>query len=107
MGCIISHMNQATLRGAGGEDRQRDWVYDTSPPSDRLLYLVLTQLHGLSPRANYTGRETAACRRSNCQLLRIEGAMWSAWRIPRPYSRFSRQEPLLFYHVASQLYSRG
>jgi hypothetical protein len=24
----------------------------------------------------------------------------------RPYSRFSRQEPLLFYQVAPQLYSR-
>jgi hypothetical protein len=37
------------------------------------------------------------------------------WRMPRgqpdgflrPYSRFSRQEPLLFYQVAPQLYSRG
>jgi hypothetical protein len=65
------------------------------------------KLHGLSPRANYTDQETAACRRSDCQLLRI--------RVPRdqgdgslcPYSRFSRQEPLLFYQVASQLYSRG
>jgi hypothetical protein len=32
-----------------------------------------TKLHGLSPRANQTGRATAACRRSDCQLLRIEG----------------------------------
>jgi hypothetical protein len=62
----------------------------------------------------YTDRASAACRRSDCQLLRLEGAMWSAWRIPwsawripRPYSRFSRQEPLLFYQVAPQLYSRG
>jgi hypothetical protein len=30
------------------------------------------KLHGLSPRA------TAASRRSDCQLLRIEGAAWSA-----------------------------
>jgi hypothetical protein len=36
------------------------------------------KLHGLSPRANYTDRATAACRRSDCQLLRIEGAKWSA-----------------------------
>jgi hypothetical protein len=35
------------------------------------------KLHGLSPRANYTDRATAACRRSDCQLLRIEGATWS------------------------------
>jgi hypothetical protein len=25
---------------------------------------------------------TAACRQSDCQLLQIKGAMWSAWRIP-------------------------
>jgi hypothetical protein len=31
------------------------------------------KLHGLSPRANYTDRATAACRRSDCQLLRIKG----------------------------------
>jgi hypothetical protein len=36
------------------------------------------KLHGLSPRANYTDRATAACRRSDCQLLRIEGTTWSA-----------------------------
>jgi hypothetical protein len=29
-----------------------------------------------------TDRATAACRRSDCLLLRIEGATWSAWRIP-------------------------
>jgi hypothetical protein len=38
----------------------------------------LKKLHGLSPRANYTDRATAACRRSDCQLLRKEGATWSA-----------------------------
>jgi hypothetical protein len=32
--------------------------------------------------ASYTDRATATCRRSYCQLLRIEGATWSAWRIP-------------------------
>jgi hypothetical protein len=37
-----------------------------------------TKLHGLSPRANYTDRAIAACRRSDCQLVRIEGATWSA-----------------------------
>jgi hypothetical protein len=40
------------------------------------------KLHGLSPRANYTDRAIAACRRSDCQLVRIENATWSAWRIP-------------------------
>jgi hypothetical protein len=36
------------------------------------------KLHGLSPRANYTDRATVACRRSDCQLLRIKGATRSA-----------------------------
>jgi hypothetical protein len=40
------------------------------------------KLRGLSPRANYTYRATTAFRRSYCQRLRIEGATWSAWRIP-------------------------
>jgi hypothetical protein len=57
-----------------------------------------TKLHGLSPRANYTDRATAACRRSDCQLVRI-GSL-------RPYSWFSRQEPLLFYQVAPPPHSR-
>jgi hypothetical protein len=43
---------------------------------------ALKKLHGLSPRANYTDRATAACRRSDYQRLRLEGATWSAWRIP-------------------------
>jgi hypothetical protein len=37
------------------------------------------ELHGLSPRAKYTDRATAACRRSDCQLfLQIEVATWSS-----------------------------
>jgi hypothetical protein len=47
-----------------------------------LQTLLKKKLHGLSPRANYTDRATAACRRSDCQRLRIEGATWSALRIP-------------------------
>jgi hypothetical protein len=31
------------------------------------------KLHGLSPRANYTDRATATCRRSNCQLFADRG----------------------------------
>jgi hypothetical protein len=34
--------------------------------------------HVMSPRANYTDRATAACWRSDCQLLRIKDATWSA-----------------------------
>jgi hypothetical protein len=36
-----------------------------------------TKPHNLSPRANYTDRATAACRRSDCQTLRIEDATLS------------------------------
>jgi hypothetical protein len=41
------------------------------------IYFNKKNLHGLSPRAKYTDRATAACRRSDCQLLRIEGVTWS------------------------------
>jgi hypothetical protein len=44
--------------------------------------LKKTKLRGHSQQANYTGRETAACRRSCCQPLRVEGVAWSAQRIP-------------------------
>jgi hypothetical protein len=64
-------------------------------------------LHGLSPRANYTDRATAACRWSGYQLLRIEGPRGQGDGSLWPNSRFSRQEPLLLYQVAPQSYSRG
>jgi hypothetical protein len=44
----------------------------------RHAVLASKKLDGLSPRANYTDRAIASCRRSDCQLLRIEGATWSA-----------------------------
>jgi hypothetical protein len=40
------------------------------------------KLHGLSPRANYTDRATAAYRRNDCHRLWTEADTWSAWRIP-------------------------
>jgi hypothetical protein len=51
---------------------------DEGSTNNSIIDNFFFQLHGLSPRANYTGRTTAACRRSDCQLLRIEGATWSA-----------------------------
>jgi hypothetical protein len=42
------------------------------------VHKLKKKLHGPSPRANYTDLATAACRRSDFQLLRIEGATWSA-----------------------------
>jgi hypothetical protein len=46
-------------------------VYD---PANDIWLLTKKKLHGLSPRANYTDRATSACRRSDCQLVGIEGA---------------------------------
>jgi hypothetical protein len=57
------------------------WAYRMTLQAT-VINLNKKKLHGLSPRANYNDRATAACRRSNCQLLRIEGATWSAWWIP-------------------------
>jgi hypothetical protein len=36
---------------------------------ETLLQKTKTKLHGLSPRANYTDRATAACWRSDCQFF--------------------------------------
>jgi ElaB/YqjD/DUF883 family membrane-anchored ribosome-binding protein len=41
--------------------------------SQKATFLKKKKQHGLSSRANYTDRATAACRRSDFQLLRIEG----------------------------------
>jgi hypothetical protein len=41
------------------------------------------------------------------KFLRIEVPRCQRDGSLRPYSRFSIQEPLLFYQVAPQLYSRG
>jgi hypothetical protein len=45
-------------------------------------YTKKKKLRVLSPRANYTDRATTACRWSYCQLLLIEGVVWSAQRFP-------------------------
>jgi hypothetical protein len=47
-----------------------------------------------SSASKYTDRRLSA---KWLPLLRIEGATWPACGSLRPYSRFSRQEPLLFY----------
>jgi hypothetical protein len=57
-------------------------LYRRSYPGSLFTY----KLHGQSPRPNYTDRATAACRRTDCQLLRVprgqrDGSL-------RPYSRF-------------------
>jgi hypothetical protein len=55
-------------------------IYKTLIYPHAFKYKNKNKPHGLSPRANYTDRATAASRRSGCQLLRIKGATWSAWR---------------------------
>jgi hypothetical protein len=44
-----------------------------------------TKLHGLSPRANYTDRATAACRRSDSQLFADKGCQVVS--VTDPYGR--------------------
>jgi hypothetical protein len=67
--CSVVYRSIASFRG-------NYFHFQFCPSTDK------KKLHGLSQRANYTDRETAACRQSYCQLLRIEDATWSAWRIP-------------------------
>jgi hypothetical protein len=55
-----------------------------------------TELCGFSPQANGTDRLTAACQRSWCQLLQIEGLTWSVQWIPTAVNlHFLDLEPLL------------
>jgi hypothetical protein len=61
-----------------------------------------------SAQANYTGRATVACRRSYCQLLRIEGVACSAQRIPTAVSLgFLDRSRYISIQVALQLSSGG
>jgi hypothetical protein len=67
-----------------------------------------TKLHGLSPRANYIDRATAACRLSDCQLFADKWCHVVSFA--NPYGRilgFLNRSLLLFYQVALQLYSRS
>jgi hypothetical protein len=66
------------------------------------------KLRGFSPQANYIDRETAACRRSWCQLQWTEGVAWSAQRIPTA-DNFGLLDRRRYFsiQVAPQLSSRG
>jgi hypothetical protein len=67
-----------------------------------------TELRGLSPQASYTERATAACRRSYCQLLRVEDVAWLAQQIPTAINLgFLDRSRNFFIQVAPQLFSRG
>jgi hypothetical protein len=67
-----------------------------------------TKLCGHSPQANYTVRATAACQRSSCQLLGVEGVARSGQRIPTAVNLgFLDRSCYFFIQVAPQLSSRG
>jgi hypothetical protein len=71
--------------------------------------IAKTELRGLSPRASYTDRETAACRRSKCQPLRMD---WGCLVVSAtdPHGSifgFLDRSRYFFFQVAPQLYSRG
>jgi hypothetical protein len=66
------------FRNKGADSIPLKHIHFRLNPSLLTKTKLKTKLHGLSPRANYTDQATAACRRSDCQLLRIEGATWSA-----------------------------
>jgi hypothetical protein len=62
------------------------------------------RLRGLSPQVDYTNRATTACRRSWCQLLRIDGCRAVRAVDPlQPYFGISRLEPLLFLSSSSSV----
>jgi hypothetical protein len=42
---------------------------------------LIKELRDFSLRTNYTDRSTTACRPSKCQLLRIDGVIYSAQQI--------------------------
>jgi hypothetical protein len=60
-----------------------------------------TKLRGVSPQANYTDRATAACRRSQCQLLRIVCVARSAQRIPTAVNLGSLDPESQLFHSSS------
>jgi hypothetical protein len=53
------------------------------------------KLRGLSPRANYTDRATAACRRVSANFYGERVPRGQSDGFLRPYSRFSRPDYLL------------
>jgi hypothetical protein len=117
---LCSRENARSTHWIGGWVGPRAGLYvmKKCPARSQLIYrlryggssilCIKKKLHGLSPRAKYIDRATAACRRSDCQLFADRGChVVSVSDHFGRISRFSRQEPLLFYQVASQLYSRG
>jgi hypothetical protein len=112
--CVTRHI-VCVLPYAGLLRRTRGMVFDKIVLSFSKIteFLIVnlklkTKLHGLSPRANYTTERPPL-------VGEVIANFFCAQRVPRgqrdgslrPYSWFSRQEPILFYQVAPQMYSRG
>jgi hypothetical protein len=79
------HITEDGILLSHSRENPKSYVYNDCLPIfnktemlGNISVILKKKFHGLSPRANYTGRATAACRRSDCQLVRIEGATWSA-----------------------------
>jgi hypothetical protein len=70
---------QTALQLRSAHETKGNVMSDLSRTVHVYIYIyIFFFIRGLSPRANYKDRATAACRRIYCQLLRIEGATWSA-----------------------------
>jgi hypothetical protein len=66
----VDHLQELNL----GEGIILKWMISDLPVKlTGFLRISKKKLHGLSPRANYTDRATADCRRSNCQHLADRG----------------------------------
>jgi hypothetical protein len=90
--CWVFRMSWVRISASETTNRSCLWCYALKSMYHNKIKNKQNKLHGLSPRSNYTDRSTAACRRSDCQLLRIEGATLSAWRIPTAvFSAFKKK----------------
>jgi hypothetical protein len=70
------------------------------------LNIKTNKARGLSPRANYTDRATAAYQRSKCRRLRIEGCRVVSAAVPLCRNLdFLDRSRYFFFLVAPQMYS--
>jgi hypothetical protein len=74
----------------------------TGPNKQYYSLLNQTKLRGLSPRVNYTDRATAACQRSLCQLLRVEGIAWSERQIPTAVLSVSSNSITIYFLIINK-----
>jgi hypothetical protein len=75
------------MKSVGWSKRALQQTCYSSPGKNiiSILNIRIKELHGLSPRANYTDRATAACRRSDCKLFTDRGC--HVVSVINPYGR--------------------